>query len=508
VQWLKENKQTFGVIALVLAYITLNMVFTYQGFYFLNLLPVLVLLIFLAFTRLDIIYYIIIACTPLSIPLIEFYRSSPIDFYIPTEPILFGVLLIVIFKLARKNFISKKILTHPVTLAILFNLFWILITSVTSSMPLVSFKFLLARLWFLATFYLLAIYIFRDPRNIPKFVWAYTLPLIIVIFYAINRHLAWGLFDKQAAHTVMNPFYRDHTSYGAVLAMIIFAYAGIIIQPGLSFLRKLAVWSVFIVVFIALILSYTRAAWISVIIGLGILLITYLKIKFKYVAVVFALILAIFIGNRNALMHKMSENKQDSSANLAEHFQSVTNIATDESNLERLNRWGAAFRMFRERPVFGWGPGTYMFQYAPYQMSYQKTSISTDFGDLGNAHSEYIGPLAESGVLGSFSFLLIVIVTIITGYRVYRRVEERELKTVLLTSMIGLMTYMIHGFLNNFLDTDKASSLFWGFIAIIVSLDIYYKEGRKRNRLIPKEKNRKKIDTEKILPEADSIVIS
>jgi putative inorganic carbon (hco3(-)) transporter len=495
VQWLKENKQTFGVVLLALVYITLNMVLTYRGFYFFNLLPVFIFLIILALTRLDWVYFIIIACTPLSIPLIEFIRSSPIDFYIPTEPILFGVLLIVIFKIAKKNFVGKRVLNHPVTLAILFNLFWIFLTSITSSMPLVSFKFLLARIWFLATFYLLAIYIFRDPRNLPKMIWAYTIPLLFVIGYAINRHLAWGLFDKQAAHTVMNPFYRDHTSYGAILAMILFAYAGINIRPDQSFLRKMVKWVIFLILLIALILSYTRAAWLSVIMGLGVMLVTYFRIKFKYILFIIILVAGAIINNRYSIIHKMEKNKQDSSVNLAEHLQSVTNIATDESNLERMNRWAAAFRMFNERPVFGWGPGTYMFKYAPFQHSSQKTGISTNFGDLGNAHSEYIGPLAESGVLGTFSFLLIVIVSIITGYKVYNRVAERELKLVLLTSMVALMTYMMHGFLNNFLDTDKASSLFWGFIAVIVSLDIYYKEGRKRNLLIPKEKKRKKTET-------------
>jgi O-antigen ligase len=179
----------------------------------------------------------------------------------------------------------------------------------------------------------------------------------------------------------------------------------------------------------------------------------------------------------------MEKNRQDSSANITEHLQSVTNIATDASNLERVNRWAAAFRMFRERPVFGFGPGTYMFKYAPFQNSKQRTVISTNFGDLGNAHSEYIGPMAESGVLGVLSFVLIGIVTIITGYRVYHRIKEIHLRIVLLTSMVALITYFIHGFLNNFLDTDKASSLFWGFTAIIVSLDIYYKDDKKRNIL-------------------------
>jgi hypothetical protein len=40
----------------------------------------------------------------------------------------------------------------------------------------------------------------------------------------------------------------------------------------------------------------------------------------------------------------------------------------------------------------------------------------------------------------------------------------------------GLTTYVIHGGLNNFLDTDKISALFWGMIAMIVAIDMRMKE--------------------------------
>ncbi len=481
--WLKENKTNLWVLLLALFYIAVNMFLTSKEVYFFNVIPVVIFFVYLAFTRLDIVYFIIIACTPLSIPLIEFAKSSPIDFYIPTEPILFGVMLIVIYKLVKEDFIDRRIINHPISLAITFNLFWILLTSVTSSLPLVSFKYLLARIWFLTTFYLLAIYLFKRPRNYRTMVWVYTIPLLIVIFYAISRHLAFGLANKEAAHIVCNPFYRDHTSYGAVLAMVLFAFVGINIKTKQSFLKKLFIGTITAIILFALLLSYTRAAWISVIIGLGILATTLLRIKFKYIALVGLLIIGALYSNRISILHKMEKNNQDSSSNLAEHVQSVTNIATDASNLERLNRWAAALRMYKERPVFGWGPGTYMFKYAPFQNSSQRTVISTNFGDLGNAHSEYIGPLAESGIVGMLSFILVAILAIITAYKVYHKVEERELKIAVLSAMLAFITYLVHGLLNNFLDTDKASSLFWGFVALIVSLDIFYVPGRKRNRL-------------------------
>jgi hypothetical protein len=37
---------------------------------------------------------------------------------------------------------------------------------------------------------------------------------------------------------------------------------------------------------------------------------------------------------------------------------------------------------------------------------------------------------------------------------------------------LGLVTYFVHGVLNNYLDTDKASAPFWGFLALMVVFDL------------------------------------
>ena len=42
-------------------------------------------------------------------------------------------------------------------------------------------------------------------------------------------------------------------------------------------------------------------------------------------------------------------------------------------------------------------------------------------------------------------------------------------------ALLGLITYWVHGFLNNFLDIEKASGPVWTFCAVLVSLDLYYK---------------------------------
>ena len=170
---------------------------------------------------------------------------------------------------------------------------------------------------------------------------------------------------------------------------------------------------------------------------------------------------------------KLEQNSTDSSNDLADHISSISNISTDASNLERINRWQCAIAMFKEKPFLGWGPGTYAFNYAPYQLTSQRTIISTNSGDGGNAHSENFGSMSESGFIGMLSFVLLIVVVLITGIKAYARSDDKRVKTILLASLMSLITYYLHSFLNNFLDTDKASVPFWGFTAMIVALDIY-----------------------------------
>nr|WP_282189237.1 O-antigen ligase family protein [Maribellus sp. YY47] len=228
----------------------------------------------------------------------------------------------------------------------------------------------------------------------------------------------------------------------------------------------------FLVVLMGFILSYSRAAWLSLVASIGLWFILLLKIRFKTILItVFSAALIFFTFQQQILM-KLEQNSHESSANLGTHISSMSNISSDASNLERINRWSCAIRMFEDKPVLGFGPGTYMFQYAPYQLTKDRTIISTNAADGGNAHSEYLGPLSESGLLGLLTFLLILGTITYTAITTYSRAADPRLKKIVLVAFLGLVTYYLHGFLNNFLDTDKLSVPFWGFTAMIVAIDI------------------------------------
>ncbi len=467
-----KQKNIKWVYALSIAFILINAVCTYFEFYYFNLLPAAVLILLLALFSLDKLVLFVVFLTPLAINLQNI--DGGLGLSLPTEPIIFGIMIVFIFKQLHSNTLDVKLMKHPITIAILINLVWLFITTITSDIPIVSIKFMVSRLWFVIVFYFLATQLFKNFSNIKIFIWLYISSFSIIIVYTLYSH-ALVNFDEQIANYIMSPFYNDHTVYGAMLAMFFPLLLFFTINKKYSGSIKFAASLLLILFIVALVFSYTRAAWVSLAIALIVYFVLLLRIRFRNVMIVFISACSLALVYQTEIVMKLEKNRQDASQDFDKHIESISNISTDASNLERLNRWNAAFRMFQERPFLGWGPGTYSFEYAPFQHAHEKTIISTNMGDKGNAHSEYIGPLCESGVLGALTFIFIIIYVLSTGFRLYYTVKENEIKKMVLMILLGFITYIVHGGLNNFLDTDKASVPFWGFIAMLVAIDIYHK---------------------------------
>ncbi len=462
---------------ILISFIALNSIMLALEIYYIPLLPAVLLFLTLAIVAADKYLLVIVFFVPVSVPLSRLVEGLTIDMYLPTEPLLAGLLLLYMLKYLMADRIDLKVLRHPVTLAIYFHLGWLFITCLTSTDLMVSFKMLISRLWFIVGFYLLATQLFRQEKRMHTYVWLIVISFTGVIIYAIFNHMQYGLDNQVMAHRVASPFYKDHTSYGASLGFLLPVLAGLflLIKRENINSRFLMVLLILLYVF-ATVVSYTRATWLSILASIGFWAILKLKIRFEIVLVGAAILVGLFFSVRTEMMIQLEQNRVESSGEFSEHVQSISNISTDQSNLERLNRWSCALRMWQDKPFFGFGPGTYQFEYGRYQRSYEKTQISTDFGTMGTAHSEYLGPLAETGVLGLLSILLVIGATLYTGIRVYLTSKKRSIRIFSLAVLVGLVSYYMHGLLNNFLDTDKISVLFWGFTALLVAMDIYHRD--------------------------------
>ena len=456
-------------------FIVANSILLYnERFEFLGF-PVLIFLAYLAIFKLDTLYYVVMFLVPLSVNLDDAGVDLGVGIALPTEPLIVGMMFIFILKLFFDGGFDKEIVKHPITKLIIFHIAWIALTSITSTDPIISIKFLVSRIWYVSVFFFIASQVLKSQDNQRKMVWLYILGFLPVLIYTFSSH-AIRNFDQVSANWVMNPFFNDHTSYGACLAMILPFLLWQCFSKRVEGVKRLLVCLITILFIVALILSYTRAAWVSLVGALGVFIILRFRIKSWIVLSGAFTVFVLLYTTLDSLLIDMEQNKQDSSSNLTEHVESISNVSSDASNLERINRWKSAWEMFEEKPLFGFGPGTYAFNYAPYQQSKDKTIISTNAGDGGNAHSEYLGPLSEQGLLGSVLMLSIVLSVVVAGVRVYKSNLSKESRMIGLSVFLGLITYYLHGILNNFLDTDKASALFWGFSVIILILDVQAKK--------------------------------
>ena len=462
-------------------FIALNLFFVFNDNYFFGLLPFGIAVFLFLFYSLDSVLLIIAFTAPLSIPLRLFFPTLGMDLNLPTEPLLIIATGVFILKLIVEQRFDKKILSHPVTIFILLYLLWIAFTTATSSLPVISLKFLVSRIWFISCFYFLATALFSKSSNIPKYIWAYSISLSIVVFITLTKHSAF-LFSHETAYIIMQPFFDDHTSYGAVLAFVIPPLFGLLYMSRSNINFYVLIMLLIAILMIGLFFSYTRAAWLGVCLAFGIWLVIKLKIKFKTIVIAVITLTLVVIPLSNEIYILMRSNKSDSSSDLSTQFKSMTNIKTDDSNIERLNRWSCAWRMFLDRPITGFGPGTYMFKYAPYQRSWERSRISTNAANLGNSHSEYLGPLAEQGLIGLFLFLAILFTTVRTALKVINHSLNKRSRIIALSLILGLFTYYLHGIMNDFLDMDKITALFWGFTAAIVCLDVYHSGKEKEEK--------------------------
>lgn len=456
-----------GVVFLGLLFVLVLGVSLYFEFYYILFLPVILAFIAISFFKLDWVFYGLFFFTPLSIN-IEELGVEGIGLFLPTEVMSIALLLLFFARTFQRQ---SQIEHHAIKSWIWVYFVWLILTSVTSELPAVSFKYVLSRAWFILPCVFLLIPLLREKLDIRKLMLLYFVTLVIVMMYTIIRHSMYG-FDKDSAHWVMEPLFRDHTVYGAALALI-FPYVFLqLFSKNQSAILKFFYISGFVILLIALVLSYTRAAWLSVVVAGIIGFFMLMKIPFRWVLAAGLLIGGTTFYFLDDIQIALNRNKKESSDKMDEHIKSISNVSSDASNLERLNRWHCAMELFYQRPVAGWGPGTYQFVYAPFQRSQDRTIISTNRGDGGNAHSEYLGPLAEQGVLGSVIFIGLVLIVCFLGFSVFYHSTNFEERLVIMGLFLGLVTYFVHGVLNNFLEMDKIAVPFWTSIAYLVHLDL------------------------------------
>jgi putative inorganic carbon (hco3(-)) transporter len=394
---------------------------------------------------------------------------------LPSEPMLVVAAMMLVIELLRKPASLPTIWRNEIWWILPLALAFILTLPFTE-MGTVSLKFTVVNLLYMAVFFVYtSLLAYRHPALLKQLFLLYAAGFMIVAAWSVYQYWQLG-WNPTVVRGIFSPFYKDHTIFGAAAALLAMWWAA----RSMAERSRLSGLFLMITAFIYMLMvvySHSRAAFLSLFFALFVLLLLQLRIRIRYLLAAGLVILTVLLLNRDQIIQRMQQINAvsyDAHAGLVDRTQSVGNITTDISNLERLNRWVAAWRMFTERPLTGFGPGTYQFTYIPFQPPEFKNRLTvTNPYDVpensgGTAHSEYLLAMSEMGLPGLIGWLVLM------GrwsYIAFRHSRNHPGRKQIMIAFAALSTYLFHAFFNNFLNTDKFAFLFWG---MAVWLAIHY----------------------------------
>ncbi len=387
--------------------------------------------------------------------------SFPTEFFTLVLVILLGV------RFVYYERFSLAIVKHPLSIILIVDLVWTLITATTSEMTEVSFKRFLLKLAFITIYYFAAAHWMKKKSNRPLLFVLYGIGLLYPIYHTFQFHAEYD-FSQSVSFAICQPFFSDHTIYGACLG---FVFPFFVLKSFSG--RKINWWFVLMttILLVAIVFSYSRASWIACLLALLFGVAVRMGMKIRFLLLMTTIVTTTLVYNVDRIFFELkSQEATENDDNLADHLGSVTNLNTDASNLERINRWNAAYNMFAERPVTGFGPGTYQFVYASYQSFEYQTAISTHDGDKGHAHSEFFGALSEMGLIGMIIYIVLIFSAIHYGIQIVARSEYSNV--LVWAALLGLFSYFIQSMFNGFLDYEKMAILVYGAMAILCIEDL------------------------------------
>ncbi|MFH1277264.1 MAG: O-antigen ligase family protein [Candidatus Eisenbacteria bacterium] len=399
-------------------------------------------------------YLAVIALMPFSRELMIPGTGSALQ--APTEPMLFvveGVWLLALLRGAPVLLPPRRV-SVPAALIIALAFASCLYTAY----PAEVFKSSLNLVWYALFGLALTGFAMKSPRDLGRFAAAFSIPGALVSAYYLINIVGTGL-DLKAVNAGARPFFAEHGTFGAYLGFALpMAVVSLLRSTGRRgrHLRLVPVG----LIFAALVLCMTRAAWVGLLAALGTTLILATGFRRVKTGLVMGAVAALLIVLLAALASESA---------LSEHARSIVDTETNVSNLERINRYAAAVNMFRAHPVGGVGFGAYPYHYH----QYRRISLSTtESGPKAGAHNIYLSVLSENGVVGLAVFLLFLgglaawILRLLSDCR-RAGPRARPWEQMIVGLAAGLAGYAVHGIFNHYPSIDKVNVPIWTFIGAL-----------------------------------------
>ncbi|MFN4893896.1 MAG: O-antigen ligase family protein [Bacteroidota bacterium] len=418
----------------------------------------------------SVLFYLLLISLPLSV---EFSFSDQLGTDLPDEPLMLAVsVLSVLYLVYRFTPFRSRLWHHPLLICLLAWIGWMTITTMVSTTPWISFKFLLAKSWYIGAFLLAPLIWLRDQKSIRCALYCLFVPLFLLALLSVIRHAFEG-FSFITSTAVVQPYFRNHVVYSAMLVTLV---------PVLFFSRRFTqkkqLWdAAMILVLVALFFSYARGAWLALFVGIGAyLLLRNRLLVYGYVVVLLLSLLTIVWLKQGDRYLQFAPDYRTTifHSDFQDHWR-ATYQGKDVSSVERFYRWIAGVRMVEEKPLIGFGPSSFYTRYRQYTVPAYKTWVSNN-PDRSTVHNYFLLTAVEQGIPGLIIFLILFGALLFYAEKLYHR--YRAIWTGQLAAGIAVIVVMLGvvNFWSDLIETDKIGSLFFLSIALLLILDHRSKE--------------------------------
>ena len=446
--------------------------------YFESLLPFIFPLALLAFGVIVEDYRRLFYLTFILLPFsVEFYfEGAGIGTDIPSEPIMIVLSGITIAVLIKNNFsLLKQYVTHPIFLMVVIHVFWIFITSVNSTYPLISFKFLAAKIWYVLPFFILPLLFVKESSELEKAYRIIYIFLFVAISIVLVKHAFLG-FSFTATYEVVRPFFRNHVNYAAISVVclpFVWAFYKMNKLEGRSNIKMGFVFFIFVC---GIYFSFTRAAILSMFIAY---IARYIIIK-KWVrqAILLSLLIGtigiIYLSWNNKYLDLTPDFERTITHTEFDNLLEATYKLEDISSMERIYRWISGVEMISDKFWLGFGPGSFYSNYKLYSISRFQTYVSNN-PDQSGIHNYFLMTWVEQGFVGFIIFIALCFLLLIEGEKLYHRFAKPRDKLIIMAATLSFIIIFALCLINDLIETDKVGPFFFFNASILV---FYSAKGR------------------------------
>lgn len=464
-----STRNIFYFISLTAVFIISLATAIWTDIYTFLLVPFAILILLFGWLRMEIAFLLLLLALPFSF---EYNFTPTLGTDIPDEGLmLMTALLFLGYWVYKPDTINNGISNHILFFLLLVHIAWILTTAITSTYPLLSFKFLLAKLWYLGAFVLAPILLFKDRRIIRYSALVLAIPILLLVLIALIRH-AGDQFSFAAANDAVAPFFRNHVTYSSMVVCLLPLFFSFYALTKNSNTRFWIAFSI-IILLVALFFSYARGAWLALV--MGIIAYWFIRKKWLFQTYIIATILTIaalfWIKSEDRYL-KYAHDYQTTiyHEDFGEHLVATYKLK-DVSTAERFYRWIAGIRMVKDNWVSGFGPNTFYENYKPYGVPAFKTWVS-DNKEHSTVHNYFLLVAIEQGIPGLLIFLMLLGAMFYYSQHLYHRIQDAFYKVAAITVGVVLVMISTVNFLSDLIETDKIGSLFFLCLSTLIMIDI------------------------------------